>query len=131
MDKPNRFRLYVQKELFSVILMFPLQNVLLTTVVFSALRNGQPVVGLEVQALGLEIRQDDQSVVLLVRTPEGSRKFLSVPREIVVGITDGDDQDVIPAMLPLQPPHETVKFQRLGKPDPDHSYIAPPSRKFR
>lgn len=131
MDKPNSFRLYVQKKLFSVILMFPLQNALITTVLFSTFRKGQAVVGLEVQALGLEIEQDDQSVVLLVQTPEGSRKFLSVPREIVVGITDVDDQDVIPVMLPPHPRHETVKFQRLGKSDPGHHAIAPLSRKFR
>lgn len=131
MDKPTGVRLYVKRDLFSVILMFPLQNTLITTVLFSALRNGQTVVGLEVQALGLEIGQDAQSVVLLVQTPEGPRKFLSVLREIVVGITDVDDQDVIPAMLPTHPLHETMRFQRLGKLDPGHHYIAPPSRKFR
>lgn len=131
MTKPDGFRLYIKRDLFSVMLMFPLRDTLITTTLFSVLWKGQAVVGLEVQAIDLEIGQNAQSVVLLVRTPKGPRKFLSVPKEIVVGITDVDDQEVIPVMLPTHPLHETMRFQRLGKLDPGHHYIAPPSRKFR
>lgn len=135
MDKPNGVRLYVKRDLFSVILMFPLQNTLITTVLFSALRNGQAVVGLEVQALGLEIGQNAQSVVLLVRTPEGPRKFLSVLREIVIGITDANDQEVIPTVLPAHPLHETLSKPPgtflFKKTDPDRFYLAPLLRRGR
>lgn len=119
------FRLYFREGIRRIleprlILMHLPRGVLVTTTCFSALWRNTPTVGLEVCATGLEIAQDEHSVVLSIRERDESiKRYASVSRNAVIGITDLEDKDVIPKAVPSS---------LFGKPDPRRFFIRPLQR---
>lgn len=129
------FRLYFKEGIRRIIeprlmLMHLPKGVLVTSTCFSTIWRSIPVIGLEVTAAGLEVVQDDQSVILLVRMPDASTKrYASVSRSVITGITDLEDQDIVPTSIPPNPFQKIFhKTNLFGNPDPHRFYISPLSR---
>jgi hypothetical protein len=116
------FRLHIRKDARfrpPALLFLPKDPGILYSVTFATgtLWRGRSTTCLEIRATGLQVRSDNGIISFFVKQPDGiDRSLFSFVEKLVAGVTDLEDNDVIP---------ETKTTGLFGKPDPHRYHISP------